>query len=130
MSSTYKVLCLSHDPATVYSGYRTPEGAVEAILAGPEEHPRCDLVISEVSGAPVRFGCPPAADLRAGQHVCWGHQRVEWVDADWLRLLAHAYEGPGGDAVVRSLLHGPMKRCWSRERLVRLRYELGIEVGR
>lgn len=128
MSSTYQVLCLSHDPASTCSEHRTAEDALNAIRGGYEGHPHCDLLISRVSGAPVEFGCPPSVDLRAGQHACWGHRDVEWVDADWLRVLTHVRED--SDEAVRSLLNRPMLRCWSQERLLRLRYELGIEASR
>ncbi|RAJ53807.1 hypothetical protein K388_05594 [Streptomyces sp. KhCrAH-43] len=50
MSSTYYVLCLSHDPAILSTEHRTPGDAAETIKTGSDLHPGCDLVIEEVSG--------------------------------------------------------------------------------
>ncbi|MFJ5294484.1 hypothetical protein [Streptomyces sp. NPDC088348] len=125
MSSTYWVLCLSHDPAITEGQYRTTEAAAEAISAGIEGHPHCDLLISRVSGAPIGFGCPPS---KAGgdQRACHGHREVEWTDAAWLRVLAYVHQST--DDTARSLVRSPMFRCWSWERLRRLRHELQIIV--
>lgn len=112
MSSTHVVLCLSHDPATVISEHETRREAFEAVNDGSVDlHPHCDIVISRVSGAPIEFGCP-GIDISP----CGGHRDVKWVDADWLRLLAQA--SPEQIKELRGL------RCWSSDRLTRLRYQL------
>ena len=50
MSSTYRVLCLSHDPAIVAADdYQRPETAEAAITEGIAEHAGCDLVIGRYS---------------------------------------------------------------------------------
>ncbi|MFF2852699.1 hypothetical protein ACFVT5_41360 [Streptomyces sp. NPDC058001] len=115
MSSTYYVLCLSHDPATTAGEYRTPEKAADAIKAGIEGHPACDLLVEHVSGGPVEIGCPPH----------YYHRDVEWVDVEWLRLLARAY-GSTDPGVLDAVRKGRFT-CWSRDRLHRLRYPLGTD---
>lgn len=120
MSSAYRVLCLSHDPAIVASdpGYHRREQAEEAIRVGVEEHRDCDLLIGRFSYPLVEVGCPP----RPSCH----HGGTEWVDSDWLRLLAAAYQSQ--DEAVRAATRQSEFRCWSWERLRRLRDELGITV--
>ena len=51
MSSTYYVLCLSHDPAITVndSGYSSPEAAEEAIRDRASGHEACDLMIGRYS---------------------------------------------------------------------------------
>lgn len=123
MSSSYHVLCLSHDPAIVaVSECRGVEGAERLIAAGIEGHEYCDLVIMRVSGGPIEFGCPPVTD-RVGQRSCGYHRHsTEWADVAWLRVLHIAY-GTDPDRVQEC---GAILRCWPSERVHRLRYHLGI----
>jgi hypothetical protein len=126
VSSIYRVLCLSHDPAIVVTdpGYNRPEQAEEAIRAGVDEHPHCDLLIGRFSYPLVEAGCPASRD-RAGGHRCT-HGGTVWADADVLRLLAAGYQSQ--DAGVREATRRFEGWCWSWERLRRLRDELGISV--
>lgn len=123
VSSSYYVLCLSHDPATVVSEHSGAGDATEAIENGYDSHPHCDFLISRVSGAPVEFGCPGIRTPDGGDLACWGHSKIVWVDADWLRLLS-MFEPE--DPRLHQLKSRPGLRCWSHERLRRLRYELKI----
>lgn len=123
MSSSYHVLCLSHDPAIVAaSECRGSEGAERLIASEIEGHERCDLVIMRVSGGPSEFGCPPVTD-RAGQRRCNYHPHsTHWADVAWLRVLHIAYDADP-DRVQEC---GAALRCWPLERVHRLRYHLGI----
>ncbi|MEV0831462.1 MULTISPECIES: hypothetical protein [Streptosporangiaceae] len=134
MSSIYRVLCLSHDPAiTTEAEYARPESAVAAIASGIDGHPDCDLLIGRYSYPLIEVGCPPTTGPeRAARHRCYPHSVTEWADVAWLRILAAVYQV--GDEQMRtlasatSLQHGTL-RHWSRERLRRLRDELGIDAG-
>lgn len=121
MSSSYYLLCLSHDPATTVRDCGSQEEAERAVKAGIEEHPGCDLLIERVSGAPVEYGCPPHGTRQAGPH-CF-HRDVVWVDVEWLRLLGRAYEA--ADPGVQDAVRQGRFTCWTRDRLHRLRYPLG-----
>lgn len=133
MSSIYRVLCLSHDPAiTTEAEYGRPEQAAAAIAEGIVGHADCDLLIGRYSYPLVEVGCPPTTGPeRADRHRCSLHSVTEWVDVAWLRILAAVYQS--GDETDR----GPARRLadetrlahWSRERLRRLRNELGIDAG-
>ena len=125
MSSSYYILCLSHDPATTAREARSAEDAADVIRAGVEGHRDCDLLVERVSGAPVEYGCPPHG-ARVGGPNCF-HGDVEWVDADWLRLLAQAHRSTD-PAVVEAVRRGRFS-CWTAERTRRLRYGLGIDVS-
>lgn len=124
MSSTYRILCLSHDPATTTGDYRSREAAEAAISHGVDGHPNCDLSIGRYSYPLVEAGCPATKHQPANLRCC--HGGTAWVDADWLRLLAAGYqtEDPAVQAAVSEL----RQHCWSWERLRRLRDELGITV--
>ncbi|MFD5697482.1 hypothetical protein [Streptomyces lasiicapitis] len=124
MSSAYRILCLSHDPATAHGEYRTPEDALDAIASTLEGHPNCDLLIGRFSYPLVEAGCPPSK-YRPGGSRCV-HGGTVWADADVLRLLAAGYQSQ--DEVVREATRRFEARCWPRERLRRLREELGITV--
>lgn len=131
MSSTYTVLCLSHEPAIVArdSGYNRPEQAEAAIRDGIADHEACDLIIGRYSAAFVEFGCPRSADLheslRPGVLRCY-HGGTQWIDRDWLLLLAAAYQSddPAIHAAIKAGHHG----CLPWERLRRLRLELDFTV--
>lgn len=120
MSSSYYVLCVSHDPAMTARDCGTAEDAAAAISAGIGGHLECDLLIEVVSGGPVEIGCPPGVRPEAQCR----HVDVEWVDIDWLRLLARAHQctDPG---IQDALAHGRFY-CWPAHRVRRLRYVLGL----
>lgn len=125
MSSTYYILCLSHDPATTHGEYRTPEEAETAITAGITGHPHCDLLIGRYSYPLVEAGCPASRNQPAQLRCC--HGATVWADADVLRLLAAGYQSQD-EAVLEATKQFEF-HCWSWERVRRLRDELGIELG-
>lgn len=127
MSSTYRLLCVSHDPALTFGEYDSPEQAETAIREGVGDHPRCDLLIGRYSYPLIEVGCPSTAgrgDTVRGVHGV--HLTTEWVDAGWLHLLAVVQES--GSESMRALTQTPMMRCWTRERMRRLRDELGLTL--
>jgi hypothetical protein len=127
MSSTYRILCLSHDPAIVideglefHSDVGGRERAVDAVLNGVKGHEGCDLLIGRYSYPLVEVGCAKGA----GCH----HSGTRWINSEWLRLLhavgeAHADERLKKAYAKAQRLHG----CWTDQRLDRLRLELGVE---
>lgn len=123
MSSTYYVLCVSHDPATTVCESPTPESAVELIRNGIEGHFDCDLMIERVSGGPVEIGCPPTADRRASPHC--HHRNAEWIGVEWLRLLSRAHNST--DPRMLDAARRGRFTCWTPDRLHRLRHSLGEE---
>lgn len=125
MSSTYRILCMSHDPATLHGDYHSAEDAAADIAAGVYGHPHCDLMIGRWSGAFVELGCPGSHRPRPGQRACWGHRSTEWADAAWLRVLALVHQQDSDTA--RKLTGQTVLLCWSWDRLRRLLDELGIE---
>jgi hypothetical protein len=125
MSSTYRVLCLSHDPAMVAADgdWNRASMAEEAIAAGVEGHEQCDLLIGRYSYPLVEVGCPATKD-NPGPHRCI-HGGTQWADVDWLRLLAIAQREPSDTELGRAAEEAG-RRCWSPERLRRLGPELGV----
>lgn len=130
MSSTYKVLCLSHDPAiTADDGYHSAAEAERAIQNGVEGHETCDLMIGAYSYPLVNLGCPGLRpDGRRLPAGCTGyHKAAKWVDVAWIRILAHAQQQPAGSE-LRTLSGANEVRCFSPERLRRLYGELNISL--
>lgn len=126
MSSTYRILCLSHDPAiTDEAEYSTSEAAAQRIAAGVGGHVSCDLAIGRYSYPLVEAGCPASRDQPA-QLRC-GHGSTIWVDAHWLRLLAAAHQSTD-PAVLAAVTKGG-HRCWPPERIQRLRLELDLPTA-
>ena len=130
MSSTFRILCLNHDPAIDVGGewHSSRDGHITApaIASDPtahettETHVGCDLVVGRYSYPLVEVCCP------AGRHKGLYHPRPVWVEAGWLRLLWHAQQAPEGSP-LREATAGPAMACWPPERLGKLRRELGIE---
>lgn len=131
MSSTYKALCLSHDPAIVldspewHSGDGGVERSVAAVSAGLDGHPGCDLLVGRYSYPLVEVCCPAAIDAGAQREgtQCF-HREPKWVDASWLRLAALALDAPAGSPLRKAVER--VGRCWTPDRLRRLRVELGV----
>lgn len=128
MSSTYYLLCLSHDPAITVNdpGYNRPEEAEAAVRDPATGHEQCDLLIARYSGALIELGCPPNYPQREGAYRCGIHTRTEWIDWEWLRLLAVAYQSD--DERVRLAVGDRGFRCWPWDRLRSLRVELNFTV--
>lgn len=126
MSSTYRILCLSHDPAIVleepefHSGAAGHAGAEAAVAAGIDGHTDCDLLIGRYSSPLIEVGCPRHGDT---PHL----HGANWLDIDWLRLLALAYRHPEGTPERQAA--DQVRACWSAERLHRLRNELNLPEG-
>lgn len=127
MSSTYHVLCVSHDPAIVVDGegWNTAAEAVERAgdpgrFNDMAEHVNCDLLVGRYSYPLVEVGCPPREKSVTG---CM-HLHAQWVTVDWVRLLAASLDAESGSlrAAVEELTQ--RHRCWSRQRVERLRSEL------
>ena len=132
MSSTYRILCLSHDPAIVIeypefsSGSNGRELAEAAVLRGIEGHEGCDLLIGRYSYPLVEVGCPD----RSREHVGGYHPHdTKWVDASWLKLLYLAQRAPEGCPERQLAERAPMPGCWTPEHLHRLRNELALPEG-
>lgn len=133
MSSTYKLLCLNHDPAIVIPGpdWNTPEPAIAAALEPAmhdwlvEDHGQCDLLVGRYSYPLVEVCCP------AHRKKCstW-HQGPVWIDADWLRLLRAGMALVEDDAQMKAAVGRVQSHhaCWTPARIHRLRTELP-EVG-
>ncbi|MEU9640937.1 hypothetical protein [Streptomyces sp. NPDC048188] len=124
MSSTYRILCLSHDPALVEGEYASSTEAEAAVATGVEGHRRCDLLIGRYSYPLVEVGCP-ASKYQAADLLCC-HGEAMWVDAEWLLLLAAAHQS--SDEGVTAAVGRFGRHCWQWERLRRLRDELGFTV--
>lgn len=126
MSSSYHVLCLSHDPSIRVAGdYNRPGEAEDFIRDGDHQHTDCDLLIARVSGALVELGCPPTGDeFRRHQYQCSRHHETSWGGANWLRVLALAQRA---ECLPPALLDKYTFRCWPNVRLHRLREELDLE---
>jgi hypothetical protein len=120
VSSTYRTICLSHDPALTFDPELTHEEANQLNSRDNlGDHTACDIVIGRWSGGLVEIGCP-GLDIPGAP---WPHRHgnIEWVDVGWLRLL-HAAR----PHVETSLLSHHTFRCWKPERLHRLRIDLGL----
>jgi hypothetical protein len=121
VSSTYSAICLSHDPGIVLGPDLTYAEANSLNsrdrLAG---HETCDLVIGRYSYPLIEAACL-GTQLPGPSGCNVHHSNVAWIDRDWLRLLAAAVPLP---AIGKDLLQ-PLLRCWTPERLHRLRDELG-----
>ncbi|MFC5217295.1 hypothetical protein [Streptomyces coerulescens] len=127
MSSTYRIMCLSHDPAIEAGEYTSPEAAEAAIRDGIAQHQHCDLLIGRFSYPLVEVGCPSRLGTPApGQGGCNGYHRdTEWIDSGWLLVLAHARHAA---ALPEGIDRHHDVSCWTDQRILRLREELGLEL--
>lgn len=121
MSSTYRVLCVSHDPSIRTeiewsTGTNNVEAAQRVRDQGVPGHENCELVVGQYSYPLIEVGC-----LRKHHHGDGGNG---WVAADWLRLLALAQSEPLGTAAREVANSSPYCLCWSPALLKRLRNEL------
>lgn len=151
MSSSYRILCLSHDPAIElepeWDGPTGPKGWTEAVTAAamPEdddrlaEHVTCDLLIGRYSYPLVEVCCPPMKrDVAKEFHSNGWHGNDQWVDLDWLRLLyaadrhlLRAAELGDEEDVELAEITQRLRRlgCWTPRRLRRLRQFLTLSTG-
>lgn len=126
MSSTYRILCLSHDPALVIDtpDWNRPEQAEAAIAEGINGHAACDLVIGRYSYPLVELGCPPSR-YQPVKLRCT-HGGTKWTDKEWLLLLAAAYQSE--DPAIQQAIKAGYHYCLPWERLKRLRDELQLTI--
>lgn len=127
MSSTYRILCLSHDPAI-----RTDRefGSHEAAITvardphhhGLTDHSRCDLLIGQYSYPLIELCCP--GNKTAGDDGHDAHDEPRWIVVDWVRLLAAARRVPPGDGRLEVTISGSESGCWTTQRIDRLRSEI------
>lgn len=131
MSSTYDVLCLSHDPATrATEDAPSAEEALSWAAHGFAEHPTCDLLVARYSGGLIELGCPGmGAELRRGGHPSGWHRDAIWAEAGLLRVAAAVIETEAdghADVIGQALKRMPM--CWTVQRLHRLRHVLEVAL--
>lgn len=121
MSSSYRPICLSHDPGLVIDR-EIRRDAVDSFNSrdGLEGHGSCDIVIGRWSGGLVELACP-GMQLPGPTGCTHRHSSIEWIEADWLRLLHAARPVVDSGLLARSTF-----RCWPPERLNRLREDLGL----
>lgn len=122
MSSTYRVLCLSHDPAiTVDEEFRNWDDATEAIEAKRIGHDQCDLVIGRYSYPLVEIACLGGrAEGRCNSY----HTTFKREDPQWLLLMRESLAGDATSSAFGVAESISRRGCWSRQRLDRLRHEL------
>lgn len=121
MSSTYRVVCLNHDPALELGA---EWNNVDSLLADQSTnghwelsaHPACDLMITRTSGALVELGCPP----KANHQNSW-HRDIQWIEVAWLRLMVAVLDSDTPAAVSPLSL---FRSCWAPARVARLRHLL------
>jgi hypothetical protein len=124
MSSTYRILCLSHDPAVDidpgHAGFQTEAGALEMVarmrIEQDMDHGPCDLLVGAYSYPLWCVTCPGVPIGQTAKSGCT-HREHRAIEVRWLRLAA---------AVARlapdefpDLMIG--QSCWSSQRLHRLR---------
>lgn len=121
MSTVYRILCLSHDPAIILEpDWNNPEQAIAA-ATNPDDyievapHSSCDLLVGGFSYPLISVACPPRP--HPGQDAA-PHRQPIWITKDWLHVLAAANQLPHADlaAALRRL-----PGCWSPTRIHRLR---------
>lgn len=130
MSSTYGLLCLSHDPA-VEAGPQSECGQPEPMLAAAggrgewaiAAHEHCDLMVARYSYPLVAVACVGKAFSSTGPG-CY-HSEPRWMDAAWLRVLAYAYRDGSVPAAVMDDFSAT-SRCWNRSRISRLAHLLDV----
>lgn len=127
MSSTYRVLCLNHDPAIVIDrNWNNGPEAIDAACSPDrhevlEAHVECDLLVGRWSGSLCEIGCPPQYN-GSGQRDACSHRAVNWVSVDWLRLFAAALQALPNPALEKALeVFRRPYRCWAPSRVERLR---------
>jgi hypothetical protein len=117
---------MSHDPAIVaLSGdFNRPEMAEAAIKAGVEGHEDCDLMIGAYSYPLVQLGCPPAVGAVFSTGGKCAHNATQWIDVDWVRLLLAVLDSDPKDRGAVMAASTIMQRCWTPQRLRRLRIQV------
>lgn len=121
MSSVYRALCVSHDPALAWGEVHSGSWSDAAGMAGAlahlieearGEHPGCRLLLGRYSYPLIEIGCP-ANERRCSRR----HREVEWLDRYWAKLMILAGDQVGGWS-------HPVIGCWSRGLLLPLAADL------
>lgn len=123
VSSTYRLICLSHDPGLVLD--RPEWSSTEAAVAATSHMETwghsigCDVVVGRYSYPLIEVIC------RGGRARLTHSLHTDdlTIAAGWLRLLAHVREN---DAAADALV-GSAAACWPPARLDRLVPLLGME---
>lgn len=117
MSSNYRVLCLSHDPAILVDS--DAEGSSYAVGAEIREealhttHAACDLVVGRYSYPLIEVRC-------FGSFHCFHSTPRDWPNIT-LALILSAYRLGGP---ISELAQKAARNCWPPTRLYRLSKEL------
>jgi len=125
MSTSYRILCLSHDPAIIlepnWAGFDQALAAATDPAKHVEiaNHAECDLLVGTWRGGLFLITCPPRPHPREDGH----HRLPVGGDIDWLRLLSAAYQAELPDPRLTAALKR-LPECWSAERVYRLRHLL------
>lgn len=123
MSSSYVIICASHDPAIEITEHVHVSSEVFVVRAYERRvpgHERCDLLVGRYSGGLVEIACPGGKPCVRGYHN-WTADT--WTDVGWLRLLWAAHER-GDDVDGYRIPH-----CWTQQRVMRLGPLLGMVHG-
>jgi hypothetical protein len=122
MSSQYRLICMSHDPALIildgeHREQFTPDREDDRMA----DHPECDVMIGQFSYPLVAVGCF-GLTIQGSTECKSTHNQINWMDVDWLRLLYLASKGTVPVSIYQPLL----LRCWTMDRLYRLAPLMGI----
>jgi hypothetical protein len=127
MSSVYRILCLSHDPAIQVADreYGTHESAItvarDPYHHGLLNHARCDLLVGQYSYPLIEVCCPSHRGLGEDGHD--DHDEPRWILVEWLRLFVAAAQVKPVDG-LNLTIGGAESGCWTTQRLLRLRSEI------
>lgn len=133
MSSTYRAICLSHNPAIEIHGddfddltwndRETGLGALARRTGDLAAHKPCDLVLGAYSYPLWEITCPESAGRRVAKvkdgSVCC-HNYDKAIQVDWLRLMIAALIEPT-PSTRRVLEPRLIDGCWPPDRVMRLR---------
>jgi hypothetical protein len=126
--STFRILCLNHDPAIRIAGDFTAHEVAVAAARNPEPygeqlglHAGCDLLIGEYSYPLVEVCCPGHQGLGEDGHD--DHDQPRWIRTEWLHLIVMSYRVKPTDG-LNVTIGGAESGCWTPQRIHRLRSEL------
>ena len=127
MSSSYHILCVSHDPG-IYAIEDVRKERLEHFLTSSlEDHQHCDLLVLRRSGGLVEVGCPGTLIKDRNSDSKCLHNEIKWERVEWLRLLRYTQMiSPVEDPYLGKLRGHYEMRCWNHIRIHRLRLELSL----
>lgn len=117
MSSTYRPICLSHNPAIEldiawHSGNNGLIVGEQLTREGFSSHPDCDIILGKYSYPLIEVGCI------GHRNKTFSHEDTKWIDAEWIALLIKARKNN------IQLPYPIMTGCWNPERVKGLTYLL------